>query len=129
MEINKKMKLIIAVSSVSAGLIPLFIVILVIWRKPLAGITIAVISIGFLISGIISFRKELRNIQDKLKTKKYPEPTIIPTPILSDWKCYLFGNKPGGNGITYMPTVGNVPNVFIRWMMKICFACTWVKEE
>ena len=23
---------------------------------------------------------------------------------------------------------GKEPNWFVRWMMKICFACTWVKE-
>jgi hypothetical protein len=49
-------------------------------------------------------------------------------PPLSDWVCYLFGNKPGGSGLAYRPAVGQVPNWFVRWMMKICFSCTWVYE-
>ena len=49
-------------------------------------------------------------------------------PEFSEWKCYLFGNDPETDfGITYTPQEGSVPNFFIRWMMKICFACTWVK--
>ena len=43
-----------------------------------------------------------------------------------EWKCYLFGSK-DGSGIVYHPAKGNVPNFFIRWMMKICLGCTWVK--
>ncbi len=50
-------------------------------------------------------------------------------PELSGWKCYLFGNKPGGQGFVYTPIKGNVPNWFVRWMMKICFGCTWVKDK
>jgi hypothetical protein len=48
-----------------------------------------------------------------------------------EWKCYLFGNKPetGSYGIVYIPSVGNVPNWFIRWMMKVCLGCTWVREQ
>jgi hypothetical protein len=52
------------------------------------------------------------------------------TPELdSDWKCYLFGNKPEGQGLIYSPAKGQVPNWFVRWMMKICLDCTWVKEK
>lgn len=51
-------------------------------------------------------------------------------PELSDWKCYLFGNTPESNsGILWVPEIGKVPNFFVRWMMKICFGCTWAKEE
>lgn len=46
---------------------------------------------------------------------------------MSDWKCYLFGNKPGGSGIVYYPQKGREPNIFIRWMMRICLGCTWIK--
>lgn len=53
--------------------------------------------------------------------------TIIPEP--SNWKCYMFGNKPGGIGMIYIPAKGQVPNFFIRWMMKVCLGCTWVKES
>ena len=56
--------------------------------------------------------------------------TFIKTPERSEWKCYMFGNTPQTNcGIVYCPTKGGEPNWFVRWMMKICFACTWVKEE
>lgn len=49
---------------------------------------------------------------------------------LSKWKCYLFGNTPGMNyGICYIPLEGTEPNWFVRWMMKVCFACTWIKED
>lgn len=50
------------------------------------------------------------------------------TPEQSEWVCYMFGNRPGGIGIIYRPTKNQVPNAFVRWMMKLCFACTWVKE-
>jgi len=52
----------------------------------------------------------------------------IKTPEKSGWKCYMFGNTPDGMGMVYVPTKGNEPNWFVRWMMKICFACTWVKD-
>ena len=45
----------------------------------------------------------------------------------SEWVCYLFGNKPGGVGIVYYPSEGQVPNLFVRWMMKVCLGCTWIK--
>ena len=50
-------------------------------------------------------------------------------PEYSKWKCYMFGNTPKGQGMVYVPLKGNEPNWFVRWMMKICFDCTWVKEE
>lgn len=43
-----------------------------------------------------------------------------------EWKCYLFGSK-DGSGFVYLPAKGTVPNFFVRWMMKICLGCTWVK--
>ena len=49
-------------------------------------------------------------------------------PKQSNWKCYLFGNRPGGNGIMYVPSEGRVPNRFVRFMMRICFDCLWVKD-
>ena len=52
----------------------------------------------------------------------------IKTPEQSEWKCYMFGNTPDGMCMVYIPSKGNEPNWFVRWMMKICFACTWVKE-
>jgi hypothetical protein len=51
-------------------------------------------------------------------------------PKRSDWKCYMFGNTPETNdGILYQPKEGCEPNWFVRWMMKICFDCTWVKDK
>ena len=50
-------------------------------------------------------------------------------PELSEWSCYLFGNVPGGEGIVYIPKKGQVPNAFIRWMTKVCFACTWIRNK
>ena len=47
----------------------------------------------------------------------------------SDRKCYMFGNRPDGLGIIYAPAKGQVPNRFVRFMMKVCFDCLWVKEE
>jgi hypothetical protein len=58
------------------------------------------------------------------------EYTFFTPPERSEWKCYMFGNKPGTNrGIIYAPVKGREPNWFVRWMMKICFDCTWVKEK
>ena len=48
----------------------------------------------------------------------------------SEWECYMFGNTPEINtGMVYIPSKGKEPNWFVRWMMKICFACTWIKKE
>jgi hypothetical protein len=56
--------------------------------------------------------------------------TFIKTPEQYEWQCYMFGNTPETNcGIVYRPIKGGEPNWFVRWMMKICFACTWVKGE
>ena len=69
---------------------------------------------------------------EQMKISSNPsEHLIFKTPKSSEWKCYLFGNTPcpDGSGLIYIPTEGNVPNRFVRWMMKICFGCTWIKEE
>jgi hypothetical protein len=51
-------------------------------------------------------------------------------PEYSEWKCYMFGNNPKiDDGISYRPKKGQEPNWFARWMMKICFDCTWVKDK
>jgi hypothetical protein len=50
-------------------------------------------------------------------------------PDRSEWVCYLFGNRPGRQGMTYYPKKGYEPNWFVRWMMRICFDCLWVKEK
>jgi hypothetical protein len=53
---------------------------------------------------------------------------IVNQPKHSNWKCYLFGNRPGGNGIIYIPQEGRVPNRFVRFMMRICSDSVWVKD-
>ena len=50
-------------------------------------------------------------------------------PKQSNWNCYLFGNRPGGNGMIYIPQEGRVPNRFVRFMMRICFDSVWVEEK
>jgi hypothetical protein len=49
-------------------------------------------------------------------------------PELSGWTCYLFGGD-STSGLKWCPDKGKVPNAFVRWMMKVCFACTWIKEK
>ena len=62
------------------------------------------------------------------KTVEVKQPMKIETVEMSDWRCYLFGSSIVNNiGFMYTPIKGTVPNWFIRWMMKICLGCTWVK--
>jgi hypothetical protein len=49
-------------------------------------------------------------------------------PKQSNYTCYMFGNRPGGMGMCYTPAEGQVPNRFVRFMMRICFDCKWVKD-
>jgi hypothetical protein len=44
-------------------------------------------------------------------------------------ECYMFGCGLDGHGLVYRPRIGKEPNAFVRWMMKICFDCTWVKTN
>lgn len=61
---------------------------------------------------------------------KFPTNVIIEQPKLSKWRCYLFGNKPEADlGIVYTPAEGCVPNIFVRWMMRLCLGCTWIKGD
>jgi hypothetical protein len=50
-------------------------------------------------------------------------------PKSSNWKCHMFGSSTNGYGMVYTPAEGSVPNAFVRWMMNVCFACTWVYTE
>ena len=58
-----------------------------------------------------------------------PNWTLLELPKLSNWKCYLFGSLPANPALVYTPSEGNVPNWFIRWMMRICLGCTWVETS
>jgi len=55
--------------------------------------------------------------------------TFIKPPELSEWQCYMFGNRPNGTGIVYRPNKWREPNWFVRLMMRICFDCLWVKDK
>jgi len=63
-------------------------------------------------------------MQEKKQTYKF-----LVTPEQSDWQCYLFGNRPGSSGLIYRPSKGRVPNLFVRWMMRICLDSLWVKDK
>jgi hypothetical protein len=52
----------------------------------------------------------------------------LPPKRSEEWKCFLFGSE-DGSGITYIPPENCIPNWFVRWMMKVCLGCTWVKEK
>ena len=62
----------------------------------------------------------------KLTTEEITCEIKLPEP--SEWTCYMFGATVG-NGLVWNPEKGKVPNWFTRWMMKICFSCTWIKKE
>ena len=44
----------------------------------------------------------------------------------SEWTCCMFGGDRTW-GMCYAPRKGCEPNIFVRWMMKICFDCRWVR--
>jgi len=59
-----------------------------------------------------------------VETPRYEE---VQTPERGEWICHLFGSN--GNGISWIPNKGTkIPNAFQRWMMKVCFDCTWEKR-
>ena len=55
--------------------------------------------------------------------------TSVIMPIMSEWTCYLFGNKPGGDGLVWCPEKGCVPNFLARYFMAIFLGCHWVREK
>lgn len=61
----------------------------------------------------------------KVSSKELGSWTIKPV-TYSGWNCYMFGGD-DECGIVYRPQEGKEPNRFARWMMKVCFACTWKK--
>jgi hypothetical protein len=64
-----------------------------------------------------------------MKEDTYVDMARINLPELSEkWECWLFGSTPP-NGFIYTPVAGKVPNAFIRFMMRICLGCRWVKKE
>ena len=63
--------------------------------------------------------------QQRIKTPAYS----LHNPEMSDWVCYLFGATEETMWLRYIPAKGKEPNRFVRWMMKICFDCKWIKQE
>jgi len=59
--------------------------------------------------------------EEELNLIKFKKPDL-------EWECWLFGTK-DGSGMIYIPSKGSVPNWFVRWMMKICLGCRWVKKK
>lgn len=52
----------------------------------------------------------------------------VKLPQLSkEWTCHMFGST--GEGLTYVPREGYVPNWFVRWMMRVCFDCRWERRK
>jgi hypothetical protein len=54
---------------------------------------------------------------------------FITTFEYSEWRCYLFGNKPGVNGIIWRPLKGKEPNWFWRKMQYLILGNLWVKDD
>lgn len=44
-------------------------------------------------------------------------------PQSKEWKCHLFGS----DYLIYYPSEDGVPNAFVRFMMRICLGCKWVR--
>jgi hypothetical protein len=75
-------------------------------------------------------KEEINKLQNKNWNVNISTENTLSIPKYSNYKCYLFGNRPDVNcGITYTPVEGRVPNRFVRWMMWICFDSVWVKEK
>ncbi len=50
-------------------------------------------------------------------------------PAMSEWQCYLFGNKPGDLGIVWRPEKGKEPNWFWRKMQYLILGNLWVRDN
>ena len=72
----------------------------------------------------------LEKIEETLEALKNNPGHKFNCPERSEWSCYLFGSTPQDPfGVNYTPVKGREPNWFVRWMMKLCFDCTWVKNN
>ena len=56
-------------------------------------------------------------------TKPKEENITIKNPELSEWKCYLFGQK----AIVWQPEKGKAPNAWVRFWSKVFFNNKWEK--
>ena len=55
--------------------------------------------------------------------------SLINFPRQSNWTCYLFGGDESYCGIQWTPIDGKVPNVWVRFWMKVFLGCKWVKND
>lgn len=53
--------------------------------------------------------------------------STIEHPVLSPWKCHMFGSY-RGNSFIWRPYAGDEPNWFWRWMQFLAFGNRWVKD-
>lgn len=61
-------------------------------------------------------------IDEACRTIRWPKP--------SGWACYLYGNRPWiSDGLVWRPYKGRVPNVMVRFFMRICFDCYWERPK
>ena len=90
----------------------------------------------------VELKVETETIEDVLRDVRTAYPDVVitgtgnwtwpssPLPERSEWVCYMFGtSKENAPYNVWYPMKNQVPNAFTRWMMKVCFACTWVKER
>lgn len=55
------------------------------------------------------------------------EVITLQLPERSPWVCYLWGSSKESPGMTWQPDEHfKIPNRLQRWLMKVCFGCTWV---
>jgi len=54
---------------------------------------------------------------------------FINQPKQSNWTCYMFGGDAGFSPMTWVPQEGKVPNVWVRFWMKVFFNSKWVKND
>ena len=52
---------------------------------------------------------------------------MLESPESSDWECELFGTGP--EGLILIPSKGDEPNFFWRFMQYICFGNKWKKKN
>lgn len=54
---------------------------------------------------------------------------VLKTYEPSEYTCYLFGSSKEFPALMWRPYKRAVPNVFVRFMMKVLLGCTWVKTK
>ena len=65
--------------------------------------------------------------QELLVYKKDMEQELLEYKKDSEWVCFLFGSGEG-DGIDWRPKYGCEPNLFWRFMQRVCFGNKWIKR-